>query len=324
MIGQVGELAQRPVLHGDVPGRAEQPGRFTAGVGEHLAVTLEDPFLPVLTGEDPVGERERPELAHRRGQRRLEQGDVVGVQHGAEAGEAQPSARRQTEQHQQRLGQFDDVVAHVPEPGAHPGHGLHPGQPPGGRGRSEIHAVRIVSPGFVTDLVQQRRTGRVEPAAADLPPAGAAARRRPSHRGTPGSGPNLGEHAERSGRSAPHGSLPPDEHLRGGVAPRDNSVSQHNQAHRRALCGFPCCHLRDPRCPSNRKDEPHQPARWHHSVHVVPLCDGRHQTVGTASDRLVKRRSRRLLETTNTELSAMAAPASIGFSSPATASGSAT
>src|SRR4051812_14136307 len=69
--------------------------------------------------------------------------------------------------------------------------------------------------------------------------------------------------------------------------------------------------------PDEQEPAHHQPARGQQSGHSSHRSVGR----GHVPNVVVKRRSRRLLETTNTELNAMAAPAIIGLSSPAAAKG---
>jgi hypothetical protein len=181
VVSEERQLLAGAVGLGDVARGAEHAGRHACGVGEHLAVALEDALGDPVGEQDAVGEGEWLQRPQRPRQGLLDHPDVVGMQERPVLSVVEWGAPGEPEQVEQAVRPHDDAVAHVPEPRPARGHRLQPAEPPLRGERAQRRRVLAVAVGLVDDHVKV--PVRREREAGDVPPAGAAGRRRPPHDG---------------------------------------------------------------------------------------------------------------------------------------------
>ena len=116
--------------------------------------------------------------------------------------------------------------------------------------------------------------------------------------------------------------MPADQLFGGMVAPADRAVADDQQTNRCPVCDITRGHEEPRRTPDDREN--HRASLAENPGVFQIGRSGSCASLLTSAVWLVKLRRRRLLDTTKTELSAIAAPASIGLSRPAAANGSAT
>ena len=220
VVGEERQLLARAVGLGDVARGAEHARGHPGGVGEDLAEAFEDPFGDAVAEHHAMGVGERRQRAQRGRQGVLDHPDVIRMQQRPVLRVVKRAAPGQPEQVEQAVRPQDDVVAHAPQPRAAGGHRLQLGEPPFRGDRAESLGVLAVAAGLVDDHVEQ--PGGREREAGDVPPSGAAGRRRPAHGGGARVRRDGGDLVEHVGQRGAEGF---DEPGGGGVAPQHSAPS---------------------------------------------------------------------------------------------------